>query len=139
MVEYKLNFQDYRIAECSLIANDSFDIDKAEEIPFDISIDAQLTTNAVELLIVTINTTIFEDSAKKNYPFELRVTLQGKFDTFGHEVDFDNTEEEKKYLELGLKELFPYLRSFITNLTGNAGYVPMVLPMIDLSSIVEKR
>lgn len=39
----------------------------------------------------------------------------------------------------GTAILFPYLRSFITTLTSNAGIPPLVLPTLNIQKIIEEK
>lgn len=77
------------------------------------------------------NTCIGEFTAKitdKSDPDEFKITITGagvfKFQ--------QGAKKEHLHVET-YNELFPYVRSFVTTLTANAGIPPIIMPFIDIS------
>jgi preprotein translocase subunit SecB len=58
-------------------------------------------------------------------PFNLDVTLVGIY-----EIEVDNPQEERDFVVQATKELYPYLRSAVTNLTASAYISPLNLPVL---------
>lgn len=75
--------------------------------------------------ILTVN--INDKNAELNGNFGISVTIQGIFQWQG-ELD-----KEKIHIET-FKNLFPYARALITNLTANAGMPPIIIPPIDFDN-----
>lgn len=135
----KIRFEDFRVSESHFKINDSFDSEASENIPLDLSIETQLGINEANFLIVSINIEIFKNSKEKNYPFEVYSKIQGKFDTDGIFVNLGDSTQEKLFIEKGLQELYPHMRSYILNLTSASGFPPLVLPPINYSNLTEKE
>ena len=65
---------------------------------------------------------------ENNGIFNLEVVIEGIY-------SYDKSNEKELIHKETLKELYPYARTLITNLTANAGLSPLVLPMIDADSM----
>ncbi len=77
------------------------------------------------------NTCVGEFTAKitdKNDPDEFKITVTGS-GIFRFEAD---AQKEKLHVET-YNDVFPYMRSFVTTLTSNAGMPPIIIPFIDIS------
>ena len=62
-----------------------------------------------------------------NENFRISVTVQGLFAYEGE------TDKERIHIET-FRELFPFARALVTNLTANAGMPPIIIPSIDLDN-----
>ncbi|MEK4698155.1 protein-export chaperone SecB [Solibacillus sp. FSL R7-0668] len=127
------------MSESNFIVNDDFESDKQDEIPYDLSVEAFLGLTEQEILLVYIHINIFENSKEKNYPFEISLKVQGRFDTDDLVVDIDDTEQEKLCIQKGLQELYPYIKSYVLNLTSMGGFPPLTLPNLNYSNVVKKE
>ena len=66
-----------------------------------------------------------ESTEAEPKPFDINVTLVGIF-----EVELSNPNEERSFVIEGTKQMYPYLRSAVTNLTTSAYIAPLNLPII---------
>ena len=67
-----------------------------------------------------------ESTAEEPKPFDINVTLVGIFEV----TDTKNDAEERSFVIDATKNIYPYLRSAVTNLTANAYIAPLNLPII---------
>lgn len=77
------------------------------------------------------NTCIGEFTAKitdKTNPNEFKIIITGS----GVFKFQQGVKKEQLHVET-YNELFPYMRSFVTTLTANAGIPPIIMPFIDIS------
>lgn len=66
-----------------------------------------------------------ESTEAEPKPFNINVTLVGIY-----EVEVANKEEERDFVIQATKELYPYVRAAVTNLTASAYISPLNLPTL---------
>lgn len=135
----KILFEDFRVSESNFMVNDEFESDNQVEIPYDISVKTYLGLTGQETLLVNIEINIFECSKEKNYPFEISLKVQGRFETGDLVLDIDDAEQEKKCIQKGLQELYPYIKSYVLNITSMGGFPPLTLPNLNYSNMEKKE
>lgn len=132
--------KDYKVVDSILRLNREFKNDDLEdEIDVDVAMEAHATSSRENLLSVNLKIDIFNECEKNNYPFELKFKIVGFFEVLNESLDFENENFEKKYIEIGIKELFPYVRSFVSSITSSAGIPPLLLPPFDIKAITAKK
>ncbi len=67
-----------------------------------------------------------ESTEEEPKPFDINVTLVGIFEV----TDVKSDAEERSFVIEATKNLYPYLRSAVTNLTAGAYIAPLNLPII---------
>lgn len=67
-----------------------------------------------------------ESTEAEPKPFDINVTLVGIFEV----SDVKNDAEERSFVIEATKNIYPYLRSAVTNLTASAYIAPLNLPII---------
>lgn len=67
-----------------------------------------------------------ESTEAEPKPFDINVTLVGIFEV----TDVKNDAEERNFVIEATKNIYPYLRSAVTNLTASAYIAPLNLPII---------
>lgn len=67
-----------------------------------------------------------ESTPEEPKPFDINVTLVGVY-----EIEVANEMEERDFVIKATKDMYPYLRSAVTNLTASAYVPPINLPVID--------
>ena len=75
-----------------------------------------------------------ESSEQEPKPFDIAVTLVGVY-----QVEVANANEERDFVIEATKQLYPYLRAAVTNLTANAYISPLNLPVISGPLFPEDR
>ena len=76
------------------------------------------------------NNEIFKDAEKNNYPFEMTVSLTGKFECEG--------EEPEKFSKNAIAILYPYVRAIVSTYTANANVNALILPAINVNKLIEE-
>ncbi len=130
-----LRFDSYLIEKTEFYINDSF-IKPDSSIKIEFQIDHQFEILDNNTAVVTLNSKIFENALTNNQPFSLNVTISGRF-RFEGEI---SSEQQQKFLQINATAiLFPYLRSFISNITCNAGISPLILPPINIQQYIQSK
>ncbi|MBE7088074.1 MAG: hypothetical protein E7370_00915 [Clostridiales bacterium] len=75
-----------------------------------------------------------ESTEAEPKPFDINVTLVGVY-----EVEVASKNEERDFVIEATKQLYPYLRSAVTNLTASAYISPLNLPVINGPIFPEDR
>ncbi len=120
-------FQGFRITEASIKLNQVKDKETFKISP---RFECKLTGGEQgfsALLSVLIDNTIVGEKT----PFDLKVEIAGNF-AMGEDLSGSKQEQ----LRYALNTLFPYLRSFVTNLTSSCGIPAFYLPYIDVNAMV---
>ena len=85
---------------------------------------------------VLIAARIFNDAKANNYPFTLNLSIRGIFST-DQELSHDEFE---RFLEInGTAVLFPFLRSTLADITRSAGHETLVLPLMNIYSLMKAK
>jgi preprotein translocase subunit SecB len=129
-----LRFEKYIVKEISYLTNEMFK--DTEEIELDFDFDEYMSLNAKENKIeIELSADIFKDSIKKNYPFEMKVTIKGYFS-----IDAEETDKEVQMFEQNaIAILFPYLRAIVSTYTANANVVPVILPAMNINAYMRRK
>ncbi len=131
-IESVLRFIDYFINKIEFYNNEDF-----EEMP--VSIDLSITRKIEYIndedntFLVTLDTRIFENASKNNYPFSMNISITGIF-----EIDDNNAKDKENFAEVNsIAILFPYLRSIVSTYTANANVHPLILPPINVVRMIQ--
>lgn len=129
-----LRFEKYIVKEIFYLANEMC-VD-AEELELDFDFDTNMSLDAQENKIeIELSTDIFKDSIKKNYPFEMKVTIKGYFSIDAEEPDVEIRMFEQNAIAI----LFPYLRAIVSTYTANANVPPIILPAMNINAYMRKK
>lgn len=124
----KTMFQGFRVNEAKIKLNQVADKQTFKLSP---RFECKMTGNEQgfsAFLSVTIDNTV----SGENTPFDLKVEMVGSF-VLGEDLSASKQEQ----LRYALNTLFPYLRSFVTNLTSSCGVPAFYLPYIDVENMVQ--
>lgn len=122
-----LSYEGYLIERIEFTINKNFKPDSGQvEIEFSLGCEFKKEEDVFQ---VSLECIIFEDAERKNKPFSLDIVITGFY-----EFDADLSDEiQYKMLKINATAiLYPYLRSFVTTVTGNAGFTPLILPLINV-------
>lgn len=132
----KFIFKNYNIDNIEFNINKNYSGD--EEINLDVKFGTEIkiseTNTAAE---VKLSVLIFEKCQENNYPFKLSLDVIGNFT---YEIKDEEIQQEKilNMCKLnGTTALFPYMRSAITDITKIANIDPLVLPLINIYSMLK--
>ena len=132
--QYKssLTFKNYRVKYVEFKLNERYEYKGVVDIDLKINRNIEITEPGKKGK-VEIETTISEDSEKNNYPFYMKVVVEGDF--LGGEEAIDNEMFEKLLNYNAVSILFPYVRSIISTYTAQANVPPLILPPINVTRI----
>ena len=121
-----LKFRKYIVKNVEFILNDTFSNRSNVAIEFGIRkrIEYKEKTMHVEL-----ETIVFPNAEKNDYPFTIRVKIVGIFETVGEAKDRFETN--------AVAILYPYIRAIVSTYTAQANIPALVLPPINVNSLME--
>lgn len=93
---------------------------------------------------------MFYDDNKKSFAIVFNITLQSKSNEFKLKLksiahfstqnDIDDEFKNSLFVDANAPAIaFPYVRTFISNLTLNSGYDPIVLPSFNFLQLAEEK
>ncbi len=134
----KLNFEKYFIDNFSFRENSNFDINSEE---LDVAFTPKAVVNIIDnenIALVELSCTLGEES-NSDCPFLGQVTVSGLFS-----VEFDKSDKEDTELanyffsQNTITILFPYLRSFIADMTLRTNKFPaFIIPPFNVVEMVK--
>lgn len=127
----KMKFINYFIENIEFKSNLKFEEGEVS-IDFDVSPEF-LQGDDEQDLIVILNVSIFKDAVQHNYPFEMNIRLVGYFKVIDENNDVD------KFKPNAVAIMYPYIRSIVTNYTANANVNPLILPVININSLIRDK
>ncbi|WP_285141241.1 protein-export chaperone SecB [Lactococcus petauri] len=133
-----LNFENYFFEKFSFEENKNFD---GESKNLDVDFFPKAEVNILEdenIAIVELNS-IIGDESKKDCPFIGQVTLTGIFNISFDEEDHEDADLAENFLTQNtIAILFPYLRSFIADMTLRTNKFPtFILPPFNVVEMIK--
>lgn len=128
-----IRFNNYKVINVEFKLNTEFSWGE-KEVDLDIQADSDicLSENKKEMLI-GLEILIFEHNEDKKYPFTMKVRLEGYF------TMEDEGNDIGEYYANALAILFPYARAIISNITANANIEPLILPTVNINSLIKHQ
>lgn len=124
-----LVFKNYIVNKVEYNNNPNFKGDE-KGTPINLKIKHIIDINK-KSMSVTLITEIFEDAEKNNYPFEMTVSITGRFET--------EEEEPKKFTKNAIAIMYPYVRAIVSTYTASANVPPLILPAINVNKLIEEQ
>lgn len=120
-----------RLVRCFFKVNETYvPAASPREVQFDFNVQRQFPA-ATELSVVA-SISLFKNDAKAPYSLEVAV------EAICHIDDMANSERLKQFALYNAPGiLIPYLREAISNITARSGYAALVMPPVDIKSLVE--
>lgn len=102
-------------------------LDNLGEIDINLNFEVLFPTQQSQNFVVKFDV-ILENKEKT---FQMKCQMQALFETtLAYNDNFKNSD----FVQINAPAIaFPYLRSFITNVTNNSGFNPIILPTINLT------
>ncbi len=127
-----LNFKRYMVNSIDFKFNPEYTGAKANmDIDFGHSIAVRNNEARVSLKCI-----LFRKAKKEEKPFHLEVQMTGFFE---FKTEFQSEELNNILRHQGINILFPYLRALISNITGNTGLPPIILPLINVNQLIQNQ
>ncbi len=128
--ESVLRFNKYVVNEVLFKKNESY-IQEDKETSIDFNIYTHTTKNGNNME-VKLNTQVFYEAKKNNYPFEMQIIITGYF------TEVNNTENTN-YEPHAISILYPYIRAIVSTYTANANVNALILPAINVNKLIEEQ
>lgn len=129
-----LRFIDFTVNDIQYQINHDFK-EQNVNVKFNVFRDVEYVDDENNTMLVSLTVSVFEDAKENNYPFSLKINLTGVF-----ELDDIHESERESFAEVNaVAILFPYIRSLISTITANANVPPLILPPINVVSLIEKE
>ena len=127
-----LNFYGYEVKKMLFEVHD--DIKKGEEYQISHKIDVGVEHLESKFYNVKIDFNLCPANDEIPVPFDLSVTVVGKFELVMDETEPGYEKTKETLLSQNAPAiLFPYLRCVVSNLTLNANISPLILPIVNFS------
>lgn len=124
-----LKFEGYIVNEVYFKKNEKFK-NNNEGTTIDIQILPKVNIKKDNMDII-LNTEIFTNAIEKNYPFEMKVRITGKF--------IIKEELAQRFVKNAIAILYPYVRAIISTYTASANINPLILPAINVNKLIEDQ
>lgn len=127
-VESILRFENYIVKETKFVINETFSERKNVQLVFSIRPKVEIDKNKLR---ISLETEIFEDAKKNDFPFEMYVSIIGKFNTSGGDVN--------KFIPNAIAILYPYVRAIVSTYTAQANVNALILPPINVNKLISEN
>lgn len=128
-INSSLYFDNYIVDKVYFQNNPKYE---GEETSLEFSVFPNITvSDDGENMVVELTVNIFDDAVKKNYPFEMSVTVIGFYSMHAQGEDI------LKYKKNAIAILYPYIRAIVSSYTANANVNPLLLPAINVNKLIE--
>lgn len=138
-----LSFLNYNVIETYYKCNPSLELEDEEVSPrFDIKVHYKDKKREKALILFQIE---LGDIELKDNTFYLKALVMGNFSLEIKETKEETTEAERKefidhmYQKNTISILYPYLRSLVSDLSSKGSESPIILPPMNIISMVEKK
>ncbi|MDD2476443.1 MAG: protein-export chaperone SecB [Dysgonamonadaceae bacterium] len=136
-VESIFKFVDYKVNHIQFDMNKNY-VNQEIEIELEFEINSKISFED-KTSIVSIKADIFNPENKQGieYPFHLAVIIEGIFSSI---EDPDITEEDFNKFSMynAPAAMFPFLRSCIADITKASNFPPIILPLINITNLIDK-
>lgn len=134
MTEGKITFDGYQVKEINFLLNQNYSTESEQiEINFELESKQGLAEDKMHSSLL-LTAKIFDDAEKNNYPFQLKVELEGFFS-----IDSEKEIDIEKYSPNMIAILYPYLRALISNITVNSNIPALTLPTINANDFIKNN
>ena len=128
-IKSKLSFINYKVKSVLLEQNDKFvNLGRPIDIDFELEHETDINNNNMKILL---KLSIFDEAEKNNYPFCMKVSLEGEFIIEGENIE--------KFEINGIALLYPYIRAIVSTYTANSNMPTLILPPINVNSYYNKK
>ena len=107
----------------------------SKDTKFNIKFKALLKDSHKDYFGVLFNVVV----ENKDTGFNLNFEFVGNFKVNGIDVDLEVIEKHPFFRQSAPAIVFPYIRSFITSFSNNAGFAPVILPSLNFSEAKKEK
>lgn len=129
-------FEHYKMSNIEFKLNKKYEEENEEHIKLDIGLGLNVSRSSTEAqkVMVTLNLKIFENYIEDNKPYFINIQMDGLFEI----IDNMSDEQVNAFGKTSATAvMFPYLRSTVTQITSLSNCKPLVLPLINVSNLID--
>jgi Preprotein translocase subunit SecB len=128
-----LDFKGYRVTKMSYKRNGNFNGEA--EVSYKPSFNSAINLNEETNEAIVI----LKFETPKNFPFKLKVNIEGNF-KYNTEEDSQKIGAKRLLYQNALAILFPYLRVIVNQVSGLGNeYPPLLLPTVNIASLLNNE
>lgn len=129
-----LEFKNYIVKSVEFKFNEEYDGDSVD-LDFKVKAGYKFLNNSMDEFSTLIEVIIFEEPLSNNYPFTMKLEVEGFFRV--------NSDDKNTITDMATKNsisiLFPYVRSLVSTYTANSNINTLVLPPINVLKMVDEK
>ena len=133
-IDSKLIFKNVRVKSLNYSINEAIDLSEIKDIDILISPTPRLAEDDIHSGVVELSVELFDEFyIENNKPFHIEIVVQGMF------TDSDKTSKMnvfEKYFSNMISILYPYIRSYISAITGMFGIQNVQIPAINVYDLI---
>lgn len=129
-----LEFKNYIVKSVEFKINEEYDGDSVD-LDFKMKAGYKFLNDSMNEFSTLIEVMIFEEALSNNYPFTMKLEVEGFFKVNSDDENVINDMVTKNSISI----LFPYVRSLVSTYTANSNINTLVLPPINVLKIVGEK
>lgn len=129
-----LEFKNYIVKSVEFKFNEEYD-GNSVDLDFKVKAGYKFLNNSMDEFSTLIEVMIFEEPLSNNYPFTMKLEVEGFFKVNSDDKNVITNMATKNSISI----LFPYVRSLVSTYTANSNINTLVLPPINVLKIVDKK
>lgn len=128
----KLVFHNYYVEEVEFKYNKEYK--SGSSIPIEFEMASEIENINEDRVNVRLIISIFDDAITNNKPFEMRLSIIGKFAVHNYSQE-DNYLLEQNTLSI----LFPFARAVVSTYTAGANITSLILPPVNIVEYMKEK
>ena len=129
-----LEFENYIVKSVEFRVNEEFEGDSVD-LDFKIKAGYKFLNESMNEFSTLLEVVIFENQLSNNYPFTMKLEVEGFFKVNSDDEDIIYDRATKNSISI----LFPYVRSLVSTYTANSNINTLVLPPINVLKMVREK
>ncbi len=129
-----LEFENYIVKSVEFRVNEEFEGDSVD-LDFKIKAGYKFLNESMNEFSTLLEVVIFENQLSNNYPFTMKLEVEGFFKVNSDDEDIIYDMATKNSISI----LFPYVRSLVSTYTANSNINTLVLPPINVLKMVREK
>ncbi|MBS5596765.1 protein-export chaperone SecB [Peptostreptococcus sp.] len=129
-----LEFKNYTVKSVEFKINEEYEGDSVD-IDFNIQAGYKFLNKSINEFSTLLKVIIFEDALNNNYPFTMKLEIEGFFKVNSDDKNIIDDMITKNSISI----LFPYVRSLVSTYTANSNISTLILPPINVLKMLGER
>ena len=121
-------FENYEVNYVKFVLNKEY---QGEDVDVETKIQTNMRSDDLGNMEVELKVEVFPEAVKKNYPFEMKLSITGYFKS-------NIKKDIEKYQKNAVAILYPYARAIVSTYTASANVTPLILPTVNTGQFIKK-